>query len=251
MLPLATDDASLIYQECMTILNGLRLNCSDLRGIGIQVQKLESAIVGGSHQKKSQSILNFTTSTSMKIKIFHVSFVCLIFLHRIENVLKNGIYFYQLKRKFFNSFTEITSTKVSPHKAGALETLNNSTIIKPATCSTSANHASVGDTTSHKTKSADTISHIVMDPDARHWTDTLIHLDREVSPDKGSPEGALELHRHIENAFSQSPNNGDVAHDEGGNFLEGAVCQDLLSELSRYVEICLCSRAMKLKQAQL
>lgn len=191
MLPLATDDASLIYQECMTILNGLRLNCSDLRGIGIQVQKLESAIVGGSHQKKSQSILNFTTST------------------------------------------KITSTKVSPHKAGALETLNNSTIIKPATCSTSANHASVGDTTSHKTKSADTISHIVMDPDARHWTDTLIHLDREVSPDKGSPEGALELHRHIENAFSQTRNNGDVAHDEGGNFLEGAVCQDLLSELSR------------------
>lgn len=104
MLPLATDDASLIYQECMTILNGLRLNCSDLRGIGIQVQKLESGTVGGSHQKKSQSILNFTTSTSMKIKIFHVSFVCLIFLHRIENVLKNGIYFYQVKRKFLNFF---------------------------------------------------------------------------------------------------------------------------------------------------
>lgn len=73
MLPLATDDANLIYQECMTILNGLRLNCLDLRGIGIQVQKLESATVGGSHQKKSQSILNFTTSTSMKIKIFFVS----------------------------------------------------------------------------------------------------------------------------------------------------------------------------------
>lgn len=176
--------------------------------------------------------------------------LCLIFLHRIENVLKNGIHCYQLKRKFVNFFTEITSTKASPHKAGALETPNNSTINKPATCSTSANHASVSATTSHKSKLVDTISHIGTDPDERHWTDTLIHLDREVSPDKGSPEGALELHRHIENAFSQTRNNGDIAHEEGGNFLEGAVCQDLLSELSRYVEICLCSRAVKLNQAQ-
>lgn len=140
-----------------------------------------------------------------------------------------------MKKQFFNSFSEISSTKASPHKASVSETPQNNTIIKPATSSTSANHASVGDTTSHKSKSMETISHIGTDPDERHWTDTLIHLDREVSPDKGSPEGVLELHRHIENAFSQSPNNGDIAHDEGGNFLEGAVCQDLLSELSRYV----------------
>lgn len=155
-----------------------------------------------------------------------------------------------MKEQFFNSFSEISSTKASPHKASVSETPQNNTIIKPATSSTSANHASVGDTTSHKSKSMETISHIGTDPDERHWTDTLIHLDREVSPDKGSPEGALELHRHIENAFSQSPNNGDIAHDEGGNFLEGAVCQDLLSELSRYVEICCSFGALKPYQAE-
>lgn len=82
------------------------------------------------------------------------------------------------------------------------------------------------------------ISYIGIDSDERYWIDILIYLDREVSFDKGSFEGVLELYRYIENVFLQSLNNGDIVYDEGGNFLEGVVCQDFFFELFRYVEIC-------------
>lgn len=45
------------------------------------------------------------------------------------------------------------------------------------------------------------ISYIGIDLDERYWIDILIYLDREVSFDKGSFEGVLELYRYIENVF--------------------------------------------------
>ncbi|XP_061163999.1 DNA repair protein REV1-like [Saccostrea echinata] len=182
MLPMATDDASLIHQECMTILQGLRLDCTDLRGIGIQVQKLESAVVGGNNQMKSQSILNFAT--------------------------------------------KVLATKTSPHKPNGMETNSRDQIAKSTL---DGKLRDPGNTVSHKSKSTD----VQIDAEERHWTDTLLSLDREVSPDKTSPDGSSELYKHIENAFSTNQNTEEESCDGEGHFLEGAVCQDLLSELSR------------------
>ncbi|XP_062595150.1 DNA repair protein REV1-like [Saccostrea cucullata] len=182
MLPMATDDAGLIHQECMTILHGLRLNCADLRGVGIQVQKLELAVVGGNNQRKLQSILNFTT--------------------------------------------KVSATKTSPHKQNGMETKSHDQVVKSTL---PGKQRGPDDTVSPNNKSAD----IQTDGEERHWTDTLLSLDREVSPDKASPDGASELYRHIENAFSTNQNTEEGSCDGEGQFLEGAVCQDLLSELSR------------------
>jgi hypothetical protein len=141
----------------------------------------------------------------------------------------------------FNS--EVSSTRTSPLKqrVEATSNCNNST-------DSSVSH--------------DDSDHPRIDGEERHWTDTLMSLDREVSPEKTCPEGALQLHRHIENAFSSTTaiqkgnqtteiqngnqttavQNGNQTteiqngnHDRDGNFMEGTVCQDLLSELSRCV----------------
>ncbi|KAK3098249.1 hypothetical protein FSP39_017616, partial [Pinctada imbricata] len=55
----ATDNADVIHRECVTILRSWKLVASDLRGIGIQVQRLQSIADSG---KSNQSTLNFTVS---------------------------------------------------------------------------------------------------------------------------------------------------------------------------------------------
>lgn len=68
-LPLATDDAKIVGKEVVTILRQQRAAPEDLRGIGIQIQKLEPAEegtrAGGS---KTQSILNFTVNKAQTSK---------------------------------------------------------------------------------------------------------------------------------------------------------------------------------------
>ena len=59
---MATNDPKLIGRECINILRHMKVKASDLRGIGIQVQKLEPATVGGHRSKGNQSILNFATA---------------------------------------------------------------------------------------------------------------------------------------------------------------------------------------------
>lgn len=62
-LPLATDDPKIIAKECLTILKHQHLNVQDLRGVGIQIQRLEPAVVGSKSAKGPvASILNFTVS---------------------------------------------------------------------------------------------------------------------------------------------------------------------------------------------
>ncbi|ESP04544.1 hypothetical protein LOTGIDRAFT_170636 [Lottia gigantea] len=63
-LPLATDDASCIAKESLMLLHALKVDVTDLRGIGIQVTRLEAE--AGIKSDKSacghQSILNFTVA---------------------------------------------------------------------------------------------------------------------------------------------------------------------------------------------
>ncbi|XP_060082771.1 DNA repair protein REV1-like [Ylistrum balloti] len=62
-LPMATDDPKVICRECIGILNHMKVKASDLRGIGIQLQRLEPSVLGGHKSNKgAQSILNFTVS---------------------------------------------------------------------------------------------------------------------------------------------------------------------------------------------
>ncbi|OWF54110.1 DNA repair protein REV1-like isoform X2 [Mizuhopecten yessoensis] len=62
-LPMATDDAKVISKECLGILHNMKVKASDLRGIGIQLQRLEPSTLGGHKSTKgAQSILNFTVS---------------------------------------------------------------------------------------------------------------------------------------------------------------------------------------------
>ncbi|KAJ8304491.1 hypothetical protein KUTeg_018074 [Tegillarca granosa] len=64
MLPIATDDSKIISRECITILRNLKVKATDLRGIGIQVQKLEPSTVKNNNVKGAQSILNFAVPKS-------------------------------------------------------------------------------------------------------------------------------------------------------------------------------------------
>lgn len=61
-LPLATDDSKIIAKECITILKHQRLKVQDLRGIGIQLQRLEPAQVGLKAAKQPASILKFAVA---------------------------------------------------------------------------------------------------------------------------------------------------------------------------------------------
>ncbi|XP_052102079.1 DNA repair protein REV1-like isoform X1 [Mytilus californianus] len=62
-LPLATDDPKIIAKECLTILRNQHLNVQDLRGVGIQIQRLESAVVGTKTTNgPASSILKFTVA---------------------------------------------------------------------------------------------------------------------------------------------------------------------------------------------
>lgn len=125
-----------------------------------------------------------------------------------------------------NSFiSEVSSTKASPLKQRAMETSNHNN-------STELSGNLQMSTVSHDSRGAARI-----DGEERHWTDTLKSLDREVSPEKASPEGASQLHRHIENAFSSTTEIENGSHGRDENFMEGTVCQELLSELSRCVGV--------------
>lgn len=62
-LPLATDDPKIIAKECLTILRNQHLKVQDLRGVGIQIQRLESAVAGFKTSKgPASSILKFTVA---------------------------------------------------------------------------------------------------------------------------------------------------------------------------------------------
>ncbi|VDI54669.1 DNA repair protein REV1 [Mytilus galloprovincialis] len=62
-LPLATDDPKIIAKECLTILRNQHLKVQDLRGVGIQIQRLESAVAGFKTAKgPASSILKFTVA---------------------------------------------------------------------------------------------------------------------------------------------------------------------------------------------
>lgn len=82
-----------------------------------------------------------------------------------------------------------------------MEIFKNNIIIKFVIFLILANYESVGDIISYKSKLVEIISYIGIDSDERYWIDILIYLDREVSFDKGSFEGVLELYRYIENVF--------------------------------------------------
>ncbi|KAL5013110.1 hypothetical protein ScPMuIL_007380 [Solemya velum] len=59
-LPAATDDATLISKECLSLLRQIAVPVCDLRGIGIQVQKLEPLSSKPGLKSNNQSILDFT-----------------------------------------------------------------------------------------------------------------------------------------------------------------------------------------------
>ncbi|XP_069136665.1 DNA repair protein REV1-like [Argopecten irradians] len=62
-LPMATDDPNIISRECIGILHAMKVKASDLRGIGIQLQRLEPGTLGSQRSTKgAQSILNFTVA---------------------------------------------------------------------------------------------------------------------------------------------------------------------------------------------
>ncbi|KAK3580894.1 hypothetical protein CHS0354_008176 [Potamilus streckersoni] len=63
-LPMATDDAKVIGKECVAILRQQKAQAADFRGVGIQVHRLEPAVLGPPSQKGHQSILNFAVSTN-------------------------------------------------------------------------------------------------------------------------------------------------------------------------------------------
>ncbi|XP_064611055.1 DNA repair protein REV1-like [Liolophura sinensis] len=63
-LPLATDNTQIIAKEVITILKGLKVSAADIRGIGIQMQKLEPASIRRSGLNGHQSILGFTVPKS-------------------------------------------------------------------------------------------------------------------------------------------------------------------------------------------
>ncbi|XP_053379296.1 DNA repair protein REV1-like [Mercenaria mercenaria] len=63
-LPMATDDSRIVAKETIGLLRSHKVDAGDLRGIGIQVQKLESADIGcHGTNKKLPSILNYTVNT--------------------------------------------------------------------------------------------------------------------------------------------------------------------------------------------
>ncbi|KAL3841317.1 hypothetical protein ACJMK2_019479 [Sinanodonta woodiana] len=64
-LPMATDDAKVIGKECVAILRQQKAQAADIRGVGIQVHRLEPAVLGPPAQKGHQSILNFTVGTNI------------------------------------------------------------------------------------------------------------------------------------------------------------------------------------------
>ena len=131
-----------------------------------------------------------------------------------------------------NLFSEVTATKASPQKTDGKENIKSSATPK---LTSTENYPSTSDSSKNNSNKdlVNDVGHTRTDPEERHWTDTLINLDQEVSPDKTSPVGSFEFNRHLENAFSQSREGEEDGVSGGGDFLEGAVCQDLLSELSR------------------
>ncbi|KAK9507032.1 hypothetical protein O3M35_008863 [Rhynocoris fuscipes] len=59
-LPSATSDSNIIYREVLKIMKNLNINCKDLRGIGIQLSRLESDI------KEDNKLLKFLAGNKAK-----------------------------------------------------------------------------------------------------------------------------------------------------------------------------------------
>ncbi|WAR14703.1 REV1-like protein [Mya arenaria] len=66
-LPMATDEARIVGRETISLLKQHKVAPDDLRGIGIQIQKLEPATIGlAGKSSRSTSILNFTVNRSVQ-----------------------------------------------------------------------------------------------------------------------------------------------------------------------------------------